>query len=190
MPYRQAQANVEALAVPAVAAAKIAPETWRKVQAGEVLELLVLFGDAAIDAELERHLSQRALKVEDAAATALRAERYRALKTRALSALPEKDLELRRDYRHIPMAFLRFRDASALLRLLARDEVAAVFEDTKLYPHLAETLPLIGQPSVNHTMGRTGSGAAVAVLDTGVDYTRGEFGACSAPGVPAGCRVV
>ena len=190
MPYRQAQANVEALAVPAVAAAKIAPETWRKVQAGEVLELLVLFGDAAIDTELERHLSQRALKAEDAAATALRAERYRALKTRALSALPDKDLELRRDYRHIPMAFLRFRDARALLRLLVREEVAAVFEDTKLYPHLAETLPLIGQPSVNHTMGRTGSGAAVAVLDTGVDYTRSEFGACSAPGVPTGCRVV
>jgi len=190
MPYRQAQAGVEALAVPAAVAAKIAPETWRKVQAGEVLELLVLFGDAAIDTELERHLSQRALKVEDATATALRAEHYRALKTRALSALPEKDLELRRDYQHIPMAFLRFRDAGALLRLLARGEVVAVFEDTKLYPHLAETLPLIGQPSVNHTMGRTGNGAAVAVLDTGVDYTRSEFGSCTALGVPAGCRVV
>ena len=190
IPHRQAQAGVEALVVPAAVAAKIAPETWRKVQAGEVLELLVLFGDAAIDTELERHLSQRALKVEDAAATALRAERYRALKTRALSALPDKDLELRRDYQHIPMAFLRFRDAGALLRLLARGEVTAVFEDTRLYPHLAETLPLIGQPSVSQTMGRTGSGAAVAVLDTGVDYTRSEFGSCTAPGVPAGCRVV
>lgn len=194
IPYRQAEAqaqvSVEARTVPAVAAAKIVPETWRKVQAGEVLELLVLFGDAAIDAELERHLSQRALKAEDAAATALRAERYRALKARALSALPDKDVELRRDYRHIPMAFLHFRDAGALLRLLARGEVTAVFEDTRLYPHLNETLPLIGQPSVNQTMGRTGSGAAVAVLDTGVDYTRSEFGACTAPGVPAGCRVV
>ena len=190
IPHRQAQAGVEALVVPAAVAAKIAPETWRKVQAGEVLELLVLFGDAAIDTELERHLSQRALKVEDAAATALRAERYRALKTRALSALPDKDLELRRDYQHIPMAFLRVRDAGALLRLLARGEVTAVFEDTRLYPHLAETLPLIGQPSVSQTMGRTGSGAAVAVLDTGVDYTRSEFGSCTAPGVPAGCRVV
>lgn len=192
MPYRQAQAqaSVEALGVPAAVAAKIAPETWRKVQAGEVLELLVLFGDAAIDTELERHLGQRALKAEDAAATALRAERYRALKARALSAMPEKDLELRRDYRHIPMAFLRFRDAGALLRLLARGEVVAVFEDTRLYPHLTETLPLIGQPSVGQIMGRTGSGAAVAVLDTGLDYTRSEFGSCTAPGVPAGCRVV
>jgi hypothetical protein len=29
----------------------------------------------------------------------------------------------------------------------------------------------------------------VAVLDTGVNYTRSEFGSCTAPGVPAGCRV-
>ncbi|MCL5061574.1 MAG: S8 family serine peptidase [Candidatus Thermoplasmatota archaeon] len=190
MPFQQARAGVDALAVPAAAAAKIAPETWRRVQAGEVRELLVLFGDDAIDAELERHLSRRGFKAEDATATALRAERYRALKTRALSALPERDAELRRDYLHIPMAFLRFRDAGALLRLLAREEVVAVFEDTRLYPHLNETLPLIGQPPVSQVMGRTGSGAAVAVLDTGVDYVRSEFGACSAPGVPAGCRVV
>lgn len=188
MPYRQAHAQADA--VPAAVADKIAPETWRKVQAGEVREVLVLFGDAAIDAELERHLSRRALKAEDAAATALRAERYRALKARALSALPDGDTELLRDYRHIPMAFLRLRDAAALLRLLAREEVAAVYEDTRLYPHLTETLPLIGQPSVSQIMGRTGSGAAVAVLDTGVDYTRSEFGSCTAPGVPAGCRVV
>jgi MYXO-CTERM domain-containing protein len=190
MPSRQALANIETLAVPAAAAAKIAPETWRKVQAGEVRDLLVLFGDAAIDAEFERHLSQRALKTEDAAATALRADRYRALKARALSALPRRDTELRRDYRHIPMAFLRFRDTAALLRLLVREEVVAVYEETRLYPHLTETLPLIGQPQVNQIMGRTGSGAAVAVLDTGVDYTRSEFGSCTAPGVPAGCRVV
>ncbi|MEW5967887.1 MAG: S8 family serine peptidase [Pseudomonadota bacterium] len=185
-----ARADVPPDAVPAAVAAKIAPETWRKVQAGEVPELLVLFGDAAIDREIESHLRQRALKAEDAAATALRAERYRALKAQALSALPENDLELRRDYRHIPMAFLRFRDAGALLRLLARGEVVAAFEVTRLYPHLAETLPLIGQPPVNAVMGLGGSGAAVAVLDTGVDYARAEFGSCTAPGVPAGCRVV
>lgn len=190
MPFGQAWAAPGVSAVPAAVANKIAPETWRKVEAGEVREVLVLFGDAAIDAELERHLSQRALKAEDATATALRAERYRALKARALSAMPDKELELRRDYRHIPMAFLRFRDAAALLRLLARAEVLAVFEDTRLYPHLAETLPLIGQPPVSQIMGRTGSAAAVAVLDTGVDYTRSEFGACTAPGAPAGCRVV
>ncbi|MHB1144109.1 MAG: S8 family peptidase [Thiobacillus sp.] len=190
MPFGQVRAEAGASAVPVAVANKIAPETWRKVQAGEVRELLVLFGDDAIDAELERHLSQRALKVEDAMATALRAERYRALKARALSALPDGDTELRQDYRHIPMAFLRFRDADALLRLLAREEVVAVFEDTRLYPHLNETLPLIGQPPVSQIMGRTGSGTAVAVLDTGVDYTRSEFGACTAPGVPAGCRVV
>lgn len=176
--------------VQTVFADKIAPDIWARVQSGEVRELLVLFEDAAIDAEIEAHMSQRALLKEDAAATALRADRYRALKARALTALPAGDMELRRDYQHIPMAFLRFRDVGAVLRLLAREEVAAVYENTRLYPHLAEILPLLGQPPVSQIMGRTGSGAAVAVLDTGVDYTRSEFGSCSAPGVPAGCRVV
>jgi hypothetical protein len=83
----------------------------------------VLFEDVAIDSELDSYLSQHALVKENAAATALRAERYRALKARALSALPSQDAELRRNYQHIPMAFLRFRNAGALLRLLTRGEV-------------------------------------------------------------------
>lgn len=175
--------------VPAVAAGKIAPETWRKFQAGEVPDLLVLFEDAAIDAELVSNLRQRGLVKEDAAASILRGQRYRELKTRTLSALPGNDLELRRDYQHIPMAFVRVRTAAALLRLLARKEVVAVYEDIKLYPVLAQSLPLIGQPPVAQVMGRTGAGASVAVLDSGVTYTRSEFGFCTAPGVPAGCRV-
>ncbi len=40
------------------------------------------------------------------------------------------------------------------------------------------------------TLGTTGQGVSVAVLDTGVDYTRSAFGSCTAPGVPAGCRVI
>lgn len=35
-----------------------------------------------------------------------------------------------------------------------------------------------------------GAGSTVVVIDTGIDYTRVEFGACSAPGIPAGCRVL
>ncbi|MDP2030721.1 MAG: S8 family serine peptidase [Thiobacillus sp.] len=188
VPIKPAWAE-DAFPLPAALAAKIAPEVWRKVQAGEISDVLVLFEDAAIDVEVRQQLSRRALVKEDATSTLLRVERYRTLKARALSALPVQDVEVRRDYRHLPMAFLHLRDSAALLRLLARGEVAAVYENTLLYPHLAEVLSLIGQPPVNQVMGRNGSGAAVAILDTGVDYTRAEFGACTAPGVPAGCRV-
>ncbi len=37
--------------------------------------------------------------------------------------------------------------------------------------------------------GYTGNGHYVAVLDSGVDYQHADFGSCTAPGVPATCRV-
>ncbi|MFZ2198766.1 MAG: choice-of-anchor D domain-containing protein, partial [Thermodesulfovibrionales bacterium] len=56
-------------------------------------------------------------------------------------------------------------------------------------PYLAESLPLIKAPEV-HLAGATGVGTSVAVLDTGVDYTLGAFGNCTAPGAPVGtCKV-
>ena len=51
----------------------------------------------------------------------------------------------------------------------------------------AQSLALIGQPA-SVAAGRTGAGTTVAVLDTGVDFTRAPFG-CTAPGVPAACKV-
>ncbi len=176
--------------MPVIFSGKIAPEVWRKLQAGEISDVLVLFEDAAIDAEIGAQLTQRALNKEDTSLTQLRADRYLTLKTRVLAALPVADVELRRDFRHLPMAYLHLRDQAALLRLLARSEVAAVYENTLLHTQLAEVLPLLGQPQVNQVMGRNGSGASVVILDTGADYTRAEFGSCTAPGVPAGCRVV
>lgn len=165
-------------APPPAFADKITPERWARAQSGEQREWLVLFeaGTAA--------------QGIDTARLAARAESIRSLRARVLATLPTNDAVMLQDFRHIPMAFLRLRDGAALARLLARPEVAAVYENTRLYPHLSELLPLIGQPQVSQVMGRTGSGAAVAVLDTGVDYTRSEFGSCTAPGVPTGCRVV
>ncbi|MEW6120416.1 MAG: S8 family serine peptidase [Pseudomonadota bacterium] len=177
-------------ALPPAYAEKAAPALHDKLVRGEIRDVLVLFEDPAIDAELDAYRALRQLQQEDAQARSLRADRYRALRERALADLPAGAVELRRSYRNIPMALLRLRDADALVRLLARGEVAAVYENTRMVPHLAEVLPLVGQSAVNTVMGRTGSGTAIAVLDTGVDYTRSEFGSCSAPGVPAGCRVV
>lgn len=171
-------------------AAKLPAQLLEKALAGETQNLLILFEDAAIDTDIKAYLSRRGLKVEDDAALALRASRYRQLKAPALALLETADAEVRKDYRHIPMASVRFRGSSALLRLLGRPEVVAILEDTRLFPILSQSLPLVGQPAVAQVMGRTGAGAAVAVLDTGVDYTRAEFGSCTAPGAPSGCRVV
>jgi subtilisin family serine protease len=50
-----------------------------------------------------------------------------------------------------------------------------------------DSLPQIGQPAAMEA-GYDGAGWAVAMLDTGVDYTRPEFGSCKRPG--KGCKVI
>ena len=50
-------------------------------------------------------------------------------------------------------------------------------------------MPLINQPPVA-AAGFAGTGTVVAVLDTGVDYTKAAFGSCSGPGYSAGCKVI
>lgn len=185
-----ALASPGAPAADLAATAKAPAHVLEKALAGEAQNLLVLFGDPAMQADIASYLAARNLEVEDEAALAYRAQRYRNLKDRVLSRLKPGEADVLLDYRHIPMALQRITKSSALIELLSASEVAAVFEDRALKLHLGQSLPLIGQPAVSQTMGRTGAGATVAVLDTGVDYTRAEFGSCTAPGVPSGCRVV
>lgn len=171
--------------LPEELAGKVDPATWLKVEAGEVRDLLVLFDEPAIDIEIRDQMAGRKLQVEDAAALSLRAARYRQLKDRVLASMPANETQVRRDYRHIPMSFVRISGSESLATLLERKEVLAVYEDVKLYPTLAQSLPLVGQIPVAQVM----EGTVVAVLDSGVDYTRAEFGVCVAPGAP-GCRIV
>lgn len=109
-------------------------------------------------------------------------------KSRAHSALRADSGELVTDYSHLPMLFTRVRSAQALDRLLAVPGIQAVYENRIIRPHLAQSLPLMGQPPLP-PIGRTGGGTTVAVVDTGVNYTLPAFGSCTGPGVPAGCRV-
>jgi subtilisin family serine protease len=86
------------------------------------------------------------------------------------------------------MSFLRFRTRAGLEKVLRLGEVKAAYENRPIYPLLAYSLPFIRQPAVA-SRGLTGIGVTVAVIDTGINYTLAEFGSCTAPGVPAGCKV-
>jgi subtilisin family serine protease len=66
--------------------------------------------------------------------------------------------------------------------------VIGVGSDRRDEAFLTQSLPLIGQPAAAGA-GHTGAGTAVAVLDTGVDFTQAAFGGCGSPGTP-GCKVV
>lgn len=158
------------------------------LERGEPQNLLVRFDDAIVVAEASKlKAATPDLLFDTQEILDLKAARYSATKAKALS--DAKDIEVLRDYSHLPIAFLRFSSLPALTRFIARTEVLAVRENRTYRQSLAESLPLIGQPTVAGS-GRTGAGATVAVLDTGVDYARSAFGSCTAPGVPAGCKVV
>jgi hypothetical protein len=172
-------------------AGKIEAVTWQKVESGEIKELLVRFDDTAVNAELRARLAQRKLAEPDDQARSLRVERLRSLKQATHDSLAANNAEVRKDYRHLAMSLIRFEDPAGLARLLARQDVAAVYEDRLHKPFLAQSLPIVSQPTVQQVMARTGAGTTVAVLDTGVDYTLSAFGSCTAPGVPtATCKVV
>ncbi len=95
---------------------------------------------------------------------------------------------VRRSFDHIPQALVEIEDAAALDALLADPAVRAVMPDHRLEADDLEALPLIGQPTVVNS-GVRGDGVTIAVIDTGVFHTHADFGACTAPGVPATCRV-
>lgn len=104
-----------------------------------------------------------------------------------LLAATGPDAILLRSYDALPTALVRFGSEDALLAALNDPDVLSIKADGRLAPEIAGTLPQIGQPGAVQA-GYDGAGGTIAMLDTGVDYTRPEFGSCAAPG--GRCKVV
>jgi uncharacterized repeat protein (TIGR01451 family) len=160
-----------------------------RLDRGQAVDLIVEFKANAVDREAASLRSKEGRHFDGKDILAMRAGRYADLRASVAAALATQPIDTLRDYRHLPMGFRRFRSAAALNAFLARPEVAAVYEDTRMYPVLAQSLPLIGQPMVA-AAGEQGAGTTVAIIDTGVDYTNAAFGSCTAPGLPGSCHVV
>ena len=154
---------------------------------GKPQELIILFDDDAIVSEANARRHKAGLKYDDELILKFKSESYRLLKQQVKTVAP-LDAETIKDYSHLPMLFMRFNSQQALGKVLARPEVIAVYENKRIYPDLTYSLPFINQPAVA-AMGMTGSGVTVATIDTGINYTLATFGSCTAPGVPAGCKV-
>lgn len=155
---------------------------------GEPQEVLVLLDDAAVRTEAASLRAKLRAPRDTAPIQQLKSARYQAIKSRVLGALPVAEHALLKPYSHLPMLFLRLDTSNALARLAARPDVVAIYPNATKFPILAQSLPLIGQPAATGA-GDDGTGATVLVIDTGVNYTRAEFGSCTAPGVPASCKV-
>ena len=93
-----------------------------------------------------------------------------------------------RTFRHLPFTVLELEDVDAARELIAGGSVLSM-EPELIFEHfLTESLAHVGQPAVAAD-GFRGAGTAVAVLDSGADWTHPDLGACSAAGAP-GCPVV
>lgn len=97
-------------------------------------------------------------------------------------------LRAQREFSHLPMTAVQIRDATELAALAQSPLVKAIYSNEKFYTSLTQSLTLIDQTALTASHIK-GSGQSVVIIDTGLNYTRAEFGSCTAPGTPASCRV-
>ncbi|MEI7466218.1 MAG: S8 family serine peptidase [Burkholderiales bacterium] len=153
------------------------------------VDVIVELDASAIDRSAATRRARLPRRIDDDAALANRASRYRTLKDQAMRPLRGPDIDELLDYSHLPMRAVHVRSEAALRALAAGPGVRAVYPDVEHRAVLAESLPQIGQPAVV-AAGYGGNGATVAVIDDGIDRAQAAFGGCSTVGVPASCRVV
>jgi subtilisin family serine protease len=155
---------------------------------GNPQDLIVVFNNKVAQKSAEELQSQEGLTSLHSRIIKHKATKYADMKQKVLSAFAAHESTELKSYRNLPIGFLRVHSKETLDRLLANPDVVGVYENRRERLHLAQSLPLIGQ-SHTASQGNLGSGMAVAVLDTGVDYTHPAFGSCTSPGVPASCKV-
>ncbi len=166
---------------------KVPASVLQKLAAGQFQDLIVEFEHQDIRGEsVDRRLARR-LRFNDDKIVAFKAGRYHDRKKRIFDAIQQTEISLIKDYKYLPLAFVRIKSRRAADRLGRLSEVKAFHVNQKFYPHLAQSLPFINQSDMC-ACDYGGGNAVVAVLDTGVDYSREAFGSCSNPGDP-GCKV-
>jgi len=168
---------------------KLGPGVAEGLAEGFPRRLIVRLDDTAIRAEATRRRMEQHRLFEGRQIIEWKRDRYRDTKDRAFSSVLPGNLQVVRDYDYLPMALVEFPDEESLTNFLVLEEVAAVYENTSVYPTVASDLSLIQQPQL-YSLGYGGKGAVVAILDTGVNYSNSAFGSCTAPGTPSGCKVV
>ncbi|MDT8383302.1 MAG: S8 family serine peptidase [Gammaproteobacteria bacterium] len=160
-----------------------------RLQRNEPVHVIVELEADTIESQAAAQRRSRRLPHDDAAITSFKAQQYRILKDDLFNALRPRRLLLLKDYGHLPMFAASIATMDELDALARHPQVLAVHEDIRLQMHLTQSASLVRQPQAA-TLNQAGTGTTIAVLDTGVNYTLANFGACSAPGVPSDCTIV
>ncbi|HLB30276.1 MAG TPA: S8 family serine peptidase, partial [Gammaproteobacteria bacterium] len=152
-------------------------------------EVIVWLKDDQPFAELQGKLQNFKTQADkDRAGAAYRTQVKRLTESFLARAMPQSAAVVK-SYANLPVALIKVTDQELLDRLGSAPEVQGIYPNQKHKLFLTESLPLINQ-HLAADLGAKGKNTAVAILDTGVNYTHPEFGSCASPGVPATCRVV
>jgi hypothetical protein len=152
-----------------------APETlWQALANGETRSLVVAIRQPLLPSDVIAFADLRAI--------------WQNQKQVVLSQLTSPNLAVDQSWDQLPLIQVTASSVDAAAALLGNADVDAAFEIQQYQLTDAESFPLINQP-LTAAAGMIGAGTSVAILDTGTDYTKADFGSCTAPGVPAGCKV-
>jgi subtilisin family serine protease len=151
-------------------------------------DALIVLDDDKVMETLKAEAARQGIQLTDDKIVELKPQIYAELKRQVAAAAPQY-LQQLQDFESFGVAQVRFTSATAMLQVLQRPEVAGVRQIDTYKHQLKESLPLVNAPKANQA-GFTGEGTTIAVLDSGVDYTRDAFGRCTKAGAPSTCRVI
>ena len=157
--------------------------------AGKPQDVLVEYDDSGIQSRAIEMRKKYEPDKDDTTVLDFKKSAYAKLKNSVMSGVSANDYENLLEYSHLPLAFVRLKTPAALKALLADPRVKAIHKNGRISPELdLVSAGFVNQPVVS-SRGLIGTGATVAVIDTGVNYTLADFGHCTSPGVPSGCKV-
>lgn len=166
---------------------KLAPDLIETLESGIPAKIIVQFDDSGVKSQIQAMKNSLSGQFDTLEILDTLKQELSSLKEQVLSAIPSGDITVAREYSHLPMAALQIGNPEALSALLSNPKVVRLYKNNVNQMSLTESLPPINQPLAANA-GYVGGGT-VAVLDSGVDYTRSAFGDCTGGSGPV-CRVV
>lgn len=166
----------------------ISPDIVQKLQTNNYADIIILFEDGSIESEVISMRKKRNVRHDDDTILSLRARRYREQKLPVFSTITPQDAEIIDEYTHLPMAALKIHSLQTLALISANTNIAAIYPNLPAYPYLAQSLPLIGQPTAQF-LGLSGMDTSIAIIDSGANWDNGVFGNCTSPGYPETCKI-
>ena len=99
----------------------------------------------------------------------------------------EGEIDVLHRYKSFPVVHVRIRSVEALVELADDPAVESIAEDQAFDLLTPQSMGVIGRTQA-YEWGAHGAGTSIAILDTGIDFTRPKFGKCAAAGTK-GCVV-